>query len=89
MILTTSCLQKFEEWKQQLPDFKWINEIMPDEKRIDQFGQRMIDLKDKLTTENKFFSNVSNNFVGSVETFSNWLEEAREARRRELESKGK
>jgi hypothetical protein len=82
-------LQKFDEWKQSLPDFKWINDIMPDDSRIDQFGRKMIDLRDKLTTDNRFFSNVSDSFFGSVDTFSAWLDEAREARRRELESKGK
>lgn len=41
------------------------------------------DLADKLRVEKNVFSDVSNGIAGSVEVFNQWLDEAREARRRE------
>lgn len=43
------------------------------------------DLADKLRVEKNVFSDVSNGIAGSVEVFNQWLDEAREARRREQE----
>jgi len=78
--------KKFDEWKDGLPDFKWMHDVMPDQRRVDQFNRSLIDLRDKFTSDNSVLSNVSNRIIGGVDTFSQWLEEAREARRLEKEN---
>lgn len=45
----------------------------------------MLELRDRFTPENGLFRNVSENVNGKWELLNQWLEEAREARRNELE----
>ena len=63
-----------------------MHDVMPDQRRVDQFNRSLIDLRDKFTSDNSVLSNVSNRIIGGVDTFSQWLEEAREARRLEKEN---
>lgn len=37
----TYFLQKYEEWKDGLPDFKWLDEIMPDTEQWTKFSSNL------------------------------------------------
>lgn len=75
--------QKFEEWKSNLPDFKWMDDVFPNDDRFDQMRLELVRMKEKFSPESGFMRNVSNNLNGKVDVFRQWLEEAREARNRE------
>lgn len=79
--------QKFEEWKTNLPDFSWMSDAFPKQESVDQMRTSLSELKDKFTTENGFFKRVSANLNGKVDVFNQWLDEAREARKIEVESR--
>lgn len=59
--------------------------MLPQNESVDRMTRGLQDLADRLRTEKNVFSDVSNSISGSVEVFSQWLDEAREARRREQE----
>lgn len=81
------CLQKFEEWKKDLPDFAWLNDVKPSQDTLNKWRTGLLDVRDKFSPENGFLQNVSSTVNGKFDLFNQWLEEAREARRLELESK--
>ena len=74
--------QKFEEWKQNLPDFSWMNEAFPKPESVDKIRISLGEIKDKFSSENGFFKRVSANLDRKVDVFNQWLEEAKEARQR-------
>lgn len=78
-------MQKLDEWKQGLPDFKWLRDVLPEHEAVDRMTRGLQDLADRLRVEKNVFSDVSNGIAGSVEVFNQWLDEAREARRRDEE----
>ena len=68
-----------------MPDFKWLHDILPENESVDRMARGLQDLADRLRLERNVFTDVSNSIAGSVEVFQEWLEEAREARRRDQE----
>jgi optic atrophy protein 1 len=44
-INTIYFLQKYEEWKDGLPDISWINRMMPTEQQFDDFRTLLISIK--------------------------------------------
>jgi hypothetical protein len=57
--------------------------MLPQSESVDRMTRGLQEIADRLRTEKNIFSEVSNSIAGSAEVFSQWLEEAREARRRE------
>ncbi|XP_076365189.1 opa1 mitochondrial dynamin like GTPase [Tachypleus tridentatus] len=45
--------RKYEEWKENLPDFSWVKDMLPESEKLDQFRASLIDLKDKVTLPEK------------------------------------
>ena len=65
----------------------WIEDYIPDKQSYDKFQSGMIDLKDKITSDNGWLSRLSTNANEKWQLFNTWLEEAKEARR--LDEQGK
>jgi hypothetical protein len=40
-------LQKYEEWRDGLPDMGWLNEVFPDNEQWQKFSNGVITLTDK------------------------------------------
>lgn len=38
--------KKYEEWKDGLPDLKWLEELFPDNKQWSQFSKNLINVRD-------------------------------------------
>lgn len=70
-----------------MPKLTWIEDYIPDKQSYDKFQSGMIDLKDKITSDNGWLSRLSTNANEKWQLFNTWLEEAKEARR--LDEQGK
>ncbi|KAI1301858.1 Mitochondrial dynamin-like protein [Halotydeus destructor] len=77
--------KKFEEWKEGLPDFSWMKDVGPSQDSVDKFRSGLLDLRDKFSPENGLLKGVSENINGRLDLFNQWLEEAKEQRRKEIE----
>ena len=76
--------RKIEEWKDGMPDFKWLNNVLPSQEKLDGFSKGLVDLKEKASLEGGgLVAAVADRINSSSDAFRTWLEEAREARRRE------
>lgn len=40
--------QTFEEWSNSIPDFKWLNDYLPDSQQIDKMRVSLLSFKDKI-----------------------------------------
>lgn len=40
--------QSYEEWKNNLPDFKWLNEYLPDNERWNKLRVSLVNMKDNI-----------------------------------------
>lgn len=40
--------QKYEEWKNGLPDFKWVDEYLPDTQRWNNFTTSLSSIRDSV-----------------------------------------
>lgn len=40
--------QKYAEWKDGLPDMGWLNDLLPDNDKWDQFTTTLISAKEKI-----------------------------------------
>lgn len=70
-----------------MPKLTWIEDYIPDKQSYDKFQSGMIDLKDKITSDNGWLSRLSTNANEKWQLFNTWLEEAKEARRLDEQSK--
>lgn len=41
-----SPIQRYEEWKNGMPDLKWLKDVMPDERQWDGMQRNMMNLRD-------------------------------------------
>lgn len=41
-------LQRYEEWKDGLPDMKWVEELFPDNAQWSQFSRSLVSLRDSV-----------------------------------------
>lgn len=64
--------KKYDEWKENLPDFSWVKDMMPRGENVDKFRASIIEMKNKLGIEEKFRSgaDAAANTFASV---SEWL----------------
>lgn len=40
--------QKYEQWKESLPDLGWLQNLMPNEKRWQDFRESLMTIKDNM-----------------------------------------
>lgn len=59
----------------------------PSQDTLDRFRVGLLEMRDKFSPENGFLNGVASSVNGKLDIFNQWLEEAKEARRLELESK--
>ncbi|GBM14638.1 Dynamin-like protein, mitochondrial [Araneus ventricosus] len=45
--------RKYDEWKENLPDFSWIADLMPPPEKIDLYRERLLDLKNHINLPEK------------------------------------
>ncbi|GIY77322.1 dynamin-like 120 kDa protein, mitochondrial [Caerostris darwini] len=45
--------KKYDEWKDQLPDFSWISDIMPPQEKIDAYRETLMGLKNHINLPEK------------------------------------
>lgn len=63
--------QKYQDWKEGLPDLKWLDEVLPDNEKWQQFRGSLIQLKDSVAesieigTKIYFFINIYIYFISS------------------------
>lgn len=74
---------KYQQWKENLPDFSWIKDLIPDETKQNNFKDTLSDLKQKLITENRFFDRLAENTEATIRQFREMLRE-KQQRQQEL-----
>ena len=68
-------IQKYQQWKENLPDFSWIKDLIPDETKQNNFKDTLSDLKQKLITENRFLGRLAENTEATIRQFREMLRE--------------
>lgn len=48
-VLTILSTQKYEQWKEGLPDMAWIENLMPNEKQWQDFRESLMMIKSNVT----------------------------------------
>ncbi|GFS50699.1 dynamin-like 120 kDa protein, mitochondrial [Trichonephila inaurata madagascariensis] len=62
--------KKYEEWKDQLPDFSWISDMLPPPEKIDSYREALIDLKNRINLPEKGW--FKNNIDALASRFDEW-----------------
>src|SRR5690606_33361177 len=65
--------QKYQEWKDNLPDFKWIKDYIPDDEKQRVFKDSLLSLKARLSSEDGLFNQLSKNAQETIEQFREML----------------
>lgn len=69
--------KKYEEWKDQLPDFSWIKDLAPPPERLDQYRTALLEMKDKITLPEKgWLKNRILSIEDKVRLLNDWFSEA-------------
>ena len=67
--------QKYQEWKDGLPDFKWIKDLIPDPEKQKVLKDNLDTVRDKLLAENGFFNALTRNANDTIKQFREMLKE--------------
>lgn len=66
--------QKYEEWKENLPDFSWIADLMPPPEKIDSYRERLMDLKNNINLpETGWVKKNIDVFAGKLDNWKEFL----------------
>ena len=68
-------MQKYQEWKDGLPDFKWIKELIPDPEKQKVIKDNLNNARDKLLAEDGFFIALTRNANETIQQFREMLKE--------------
>ncbi|XP_067127629.1 dynamin-like GTPase OPA1, mitochondrial isoform X2 [Centruroides vittatus] len=69
--------KKYEEWKDQLPDFSWIKQLAPPPDQIDRYRTALLEMKDKITLPEKgWLRNRLLNVEDKIRLLNDWFSEA-------------
>ncbi|KAL1485693.1 hypothetical protein MTO96_031786 [Rhipicephalus appendiculatus] len=67
--------KKYEEFKDNLPDFGWIKDALPDRDSLDRFRASLADMKDKLGIPEKgLFRTGANAAASGLASIGEWLQ---------------
>ncbi|CAG2168029.1 unnamed protein product [Oppiella nova] len=77
--------RKYEEWKESLPKFKWLDDLMPSGDQMDSFRSNLIGLRDRFTSEDGFVAQMNANANQKIELLKQWIEEAKQQRLQQQE----
>ncbi|XP_054160481.1 dynamin-like 120 kDa protein, mitochondrial isoform X2 [Oppia nitens] len=78
--------KKYEEWKESLPKFKWIEDIVPNSDQMNGIRDKMFELQQRLTSEDGFIAKLNTNANQKLELFKQWVEEAKQQREQQQQS---
>ena len=76
--------QKYEEWKESLPKFKWIEDITPNSDQMTAFRSKLVEIRDRFSADDGFIAIFSDNMNQKIGLFREWVEEAKQQRQRSL-----
>lgn len=73
-------MQKYQEWKDGLPDFKWIKDLIPDPEKqnLEIIKDKLGSVRDKLMAEDGFFNALTRNANETIQQFREMLKERQE-----------
>ncbi|RWS10357.1 hypothetical protein B4U79_01964 [Dinothrombium tinctorium] len=71
--------KKYEEWKESLPDFTWIKDLVPKQDQIDDWSNTLSKLRDTYGS-NDWIQRFSDEVSSKYDLFNQWVEEAKAAR---------
>lgn len=46
--ILTSLFQKYTDWKEGLPDLKWLGEVLPDNNKWQKWRGNLVEFKDNI-----------------------------------------
>ncbi|XP_015908038.1 dynamin-like GTPase OPA1, mitochondrial isoform X2 [Parasteatoda tepidariorum] len=64
--------KKYEEWKDQLPDFSWISDMLPPPEKLDEYRDAIIDLKNQINLPDFDKGWMKKNMDFLTLKFENW-----------------
>ena len=81
----TVCLfpQKYEEWKESLPKFKWIEDLKPDQDQLNHIRSKLVEIRDRFSADNGYLSHISDSVNQKIVLFREWIEEAKQQQRQQ------
>lgn len=69
--------KKYEDWKENLPDFGWMKDVVPSSEKIDEFRASLIELKDSVTLPEKgWFKRSLSTVIDRLELIDEMLNDA-------------
>jgi optic atrophy protein 1 len=68
-------LQKsYEQWKENLPDMKWLEQYLPPQEKIDAFRENMISMKDRFKDSFEINPKLRTLGESKYQEFRNWFD---------------
>lgn len=70
-------IQKYEEWKDNLPDFSWMSDYLPPREKIDEYRGTLIELKNRINFPEKgWFKQNMSTLATRIENLGEFLDNA-------------
>ncbi|XP_044750698.1 dynamin-like 120 kDa protein, mitochondrial isoform X1 [Coccinella septempunctata] len=67
--------QKYQEWRDGLPDLKWLNDVLPDNNRWQEWRGSLVDMKDNIKNNIEIDPRLKALTEAKYKDFKNWFDQ--------------